>query len=255
MDKEHIELIHDSLHELRYFNQSMITASSRLAQSVRTSVIGEKEPLNCSSEHAEEIRKHVENLAFLTKLSTTRLDFIEYELNPDFFSQSIPYEVDLYNKFFSAKSVLNSTCKKHKVKVKLESDIRSHPCIMAVSLIDILPFLLLDNAIKYSPNEMDVVAKFIVYNDSLEVEITSFGPHVQPDEIKKLFLKGYRGKNAKLLNIHGKGIGFYFADRIVKLHDGRLTLDSDASTFSFNNVKYSKFKMTLKIPLAKEYIK
>lgn len=44
MDKEHIELIHDSLHELRYFNQSMITASSRLAQSVRTSVIGEKEP-------------------------------------------------------------------------------------------------------------------------------------------------------------------------------------------------------------------
>lgn len=93
MDKEHIELIHDSLHELRYFNQSMITASSRLAQSVRTSVIGEKEPLNCSSEHAEEIRKHVENLAFLTKLSTTRLDFIEYELNPDFFHN--PYRMKL----------------------------------------------------------------------------------------------------------------------------------------------------------------
>ncbi|WP_392339602.1 sensor histidine kinase [Moritella marina] len=250
MEKERIKLIHDSLHELRYFNQKMTTASQRLAQTVRTNVVGENEPLKCNASHADEIRVQVENLAFLTKLGSTRLDFIEYELNPDFFSESTPYEVDIYNKFFSAKSVLNTTSKKHKVKVKLNSDIARHPMVMAVSLIDILPFLLLDNAIKYSPNNSEVDVNFIAYSSSIEVTIVSTGPYVPPEEIKKLFLKGYRGKNAQLLDVQGKGIGLYFADKIVKLHDSSLKLESSSSTYSFNSVKYSEFKMTLSIPLA-----
>ena len=251
MEKDLIKLVHDSLHELRYFNQTMITSSQRLSQAVRTTVIGNNEPLNCNAIHADEVRTHVENLAFLTRLATTRLDFIQCELNPDFFSESSPYQVDIYNKFYSAKQILNSTCKKHKVKVVLNSDIKDKkPTIMAISLIDILPFLLLDNAIKYSPNESKVEVDFHFYNDEVEVIITSSGPYVPQEEIKKLFLKGYRGKSALDTNVSGKGIGLYFADKIAKLHDSKIIIDSSPHSYSFNNVKYSDFTVSLRIPLS-----
>lgn len=103
---------------------------------------------------------------------------------------------------------------------------------------------------KYSPNNCEVDVEFFQFSNSIEVNIYSTGPYSAPDEIKKLFLKGYRGENARKLNVDGRGIGFYFADRISKLHDAKLSLHSSPhNTYSFNGVKYSPFHMKLTFPI------
>lgn len=249
MNDKEIELIRESMHELRVFNDRLLTSTQMLGQSLKTHRLGEDEPLNCNPVHADAIRTSVMNLHHLAKLSMIRMSFIDYELNPDFFSESPPYPVDIYGKFLSNKIALNTTCKKHKVKIKLEKRPENIKLINAVTLIDILPFLILDNAVKYSPNECDVNVSFTVYPNEIEVKVVSTGPCVPYKELKRLVTKGYRGSNAKeLTNIKGQGIGLYFADSIAKLHDARMELSSSEPTYCLNGISYSEFTVTLRLP-------
>ncbi|PMN94817.1 sensor histidine kinase [Enterovibrio norvegicus] len=251
MNEKLISLVDESMHELRVFNQRLSTSISRLSQSTKTSHVGENMPLDCNPTHADEIRNYVNNISHLVKLSTIRIDFVDYELNPDFFSELEPYPIDIFNKFYANKVVLNSTCKNHKVKIKLHKPDCVLPYISAVRLIDILPFLLLDNAVKYSPNDCEVNVEFTLYGDEIEVVIKSIGPYVPQDEIKRLCTKSYRGKNAKVLSeVKGQGIGLYFADKIVKLHDARMDIYSSDNTFGLSNTRYSDFHVTLRFPTA-----
>ncbi|CAH6880516.1 sensor histidine kinase KdpD [Vibrio sp. Evd11] len=251
MKNEIEQLIADSLHELRSFNQKLNTSACEVSQIIRTDHLSQEKRLELGVQRADQARTHIENINYITQLITTRLDFIDYELNPDFFSSSKPYDVDIYGKFHRARIALNSTIKKHKVKVQLTHDsIIKLPTIKAVSLIDILPYLLLENAVKYSPNFGEVSVEFIKFQTTIEVHIKSTGPFAPRDEIKKLFLKGYRGENAKKLDVDGRGIGFYFADRIAKLHDAKLAINSSPhNTYSYNGVKYSDFEMRLTFPI------
>ncbi|MFA0155362.1 sensor histidine kinase [Vibrio sp. 10N.261.46.A3] len=250
MNDKEIELIRESMHELRVFNDRLLTSTQKLGQSLKTHRLGEGEPLNCNSVHADDIRTSVMNVQHLTKLSMIRMSFIDYELNPDFFSESEPYPVNIYGKFLANKIALNATSKKHKVKIKLDKSPDNIKLINAVTLIDILPFLILDNAIKYSPNECDVNVHFTAYLDEIEVKVVSTGPYVPHKELKRLVTKGYRGSNAKALtNIKGQGIGLYFADSIAKLHDARMELSSSESTYCLNGISYSDFTVTLRLPV------
>ncbi|MGR5326440.1 sensor histidine kinase [Photobacterium damselae] len=245
-----LEFVEESLHELRLFNQKLNTSVQRLGQSVKSKNIGTQEPLNCNHIHADEIRSQVQNINNLIKLSTIRMDFIDYEMNPDYFSELPPYQVDMYGKFESSRIALDKLSKDHKVKVIFKNEMRDKTFISAIRLIDILPFLLLDNAIKYSPNGSEVEVEFIRYNTSLEIIVTSVGPYVPYDEIKRLCKKHYRGKNTRdLESIKGQGIGLYFADKIVKLHDARMTLSSSEKIFTMNEIKYSEFQVLLKFPI------
>ncbi len=249
MDEKLFELVSESMHELRVFNDRLLTSTQNLGKSVKLTKIGENEPLTCNHIHADEIRTQIMNISHLIKLSNIRMSFIDYELNPDFFSNSTPYPVDIYGKFIANKIVLNATCRSNKVKIKMVNKPENLPLITAVSLIDILPFLILDNAVKYSPNECDVDVEFIEYKEDIEISVQSIGPHVPHKELKRLVTKGYRGANVKSSDIiKGQGIGLYFADRIAKLHDARMELSSSETLYSINNIPYAKFTVTLRLP-------
>ncbi|KJY89560.1 ATP-binding protein [Pseudoalteromonas piscicida] len=249
MNKETEQLIAESLHELRTFNQKLNTAVSLVSKEIRCNKQGEKVGIEFLPEKADSLRRHVDVINYTSQLITTRLDFVDYELNPEFFSNMVPYEIDIYGKFHKARISLNSTIKKHNVIVNLSNEINKLRTIKAVSLIDILPYLLLENAVKYAPQESQVSVDFTQYSSAIEITISSEGPFTPKEEVKKLFLKGYRGENAKRLDVEGRGIGLYFADKIVKLHDASLAISSSSrNTFSYNGVKYSDFKVRLTFP-------
>ncbi|CAK6716172.1 putative Histidine kinase [Vibrio harveyi] len=249
MDDKLLELVGESMHELRVFNERLLTSTQHLGKSVKLTKIGEKEPLSCNYVHADEIRTSINNIVHLIKLSNVRMDFIDYELNPDFFSASPPYGVDLYNKFVANRITLNSTCKKHKVKITIGEKPKNLSMVNAVSLIDILPFLLLDNAVKYSPNECEVDVEFFEYSEEIEIKVKSIGPHIPQRELKRLVTKGYRGLSVRATNkVKGQGIGLYFADKIVKLHDARMELNSSEPIFTIDDTSYSEFTVTLRFP-------
>ncbi|MEZ8077936.1 sensor histidine kinase [Vibrio sp. FF112] len=247
---EHYDgLVLDSMHELRYFNQRLKNLSEQASKIVKTGDFGHESPLALNAHNADHLRTIIEGVLDLSQLFTTRLDFIDVELNPDNVEHLDVCEVNLFGKFDKARRMLNALAREKRVKVCINGDSEVRRSFDAYTIIDILPYLILDNAVKYSPEQMEVDVDFIYYDNITEVTISSYGPTVPQTELKTLVKKHYRGESAmKLDNCVGRGLGLYFVDYICELHDIELTLNSQPESIQFEGIPHSQFEVTLKVP-------
>jgi signal transduction histidine kinase len=85
---------------------------------------------------------------------------------------------------------------------------------------------LIENSIKYSPENSEVKISSKEENDRISVSISDSGPGIPQDEVDNIFLKFYRSKAAKASPIKGSGLGLYLAKYFVDLHDGQLFVES-----------------------------
>jgi signal transduction histidine kinase len=96
---------------------------------------------------------------------------------------------------------------------------RSHLVVNGPEILEIVPYVLIDNAIKYAP--ADSTASVIVEDDSDEavrIEVSSLGPKIMPHEQQAIFEKGVRGVSATDWAIPGSGLGLYLMKQIVANH-------------------------------------
>jgi signal transduction histidine kinase len=85
---------------------------------------------------------------------------------------------------------------------------------------------LVENAIKYSPEDSEVTIASKEAEGRIQVAIKDNGPGIPKDEIDNIFLKFYRSKSAKASPIKGTGLGLYLAKYFVELHQGTLKVES-----------------------------
>lgn len=85
---------------------------------------------------------------------------------------------------------------------------------------------LVDNAIKYTPNNGQVDVHVKDNNDSIEVVVQDTGVGIPTDQIPKLFAKFFRASNALEKRIDGTGLGLYIAKKIVEKHNGHIWVES-----------------------------
>ncbi|MBD1395521.1 ATP-binding protein [Mucilaginibacter glaciei] len=95
---------------------------------------------------------------------------------------------------------------------------------------------LLNNAVKYSPNgkKIDITSK--VTGEMLRVSVKDEGLGIEPSDVKKLFDRFFRVDNHHTKAIPGFGIGLYLCSEIIRLHEGRIWVESEigsGSTFIF----------------------
>jgi len=86
---------------------------------------------------------------------------------------------------------------------------------------------LLDNAIKYSPEDAPVRLSVCRLDRTVAVSVHDCGAGISRDERRAIFRKFTRGRAARALNVKGTGIGLTMADQIVKAHSGWLEVDSE----------------------------
>ena len=84
---------------------------------------------------------------------------------------------------------------------------------------------LLENAIKFS-NNTTVKLKLLFTDKHLIVSISDNGIGIPEEAQAHIFTPFYRAENAK--GFPGYGVGLALADKVVKMHDGRLSLSSSA---------------------------
>ncbi|MFV9505033.1 MAG: ATP-binding protein [Oscillochloridaceae bacterium umkhey_bin13] len=100
---------------------------------------------------------------------------------------------------------------------------------------------LIGNAVKYSPNGGTITVHVTARDDQASIMVTDQGIGVPLDAQAKLFDRFYRAPNASFYGISGQGIGLYAVRRIITLHGGTISLQSEEHVGS-------SFTMTL--PLA-----
>lgn len=136
----------------------------------------------------------------------------------------------------------------------LQDVIRKHEFLAKVKRIQIVPELepmfpipmdadlmkqvlsnLVENAIKYSPEDTKIMVSSEEKGDKVVIQVADQGPGIPADELNNIFMKFFRSKNTKSSPIKGSGLGLYLAKYFTELHKGNITVESNygnGSTFT-----------------------
>lgn len=102
---------------------------------------------------------------------------------------------------------------------------------------------LLDNAIKYSPDEVRVVATVTKSDDATAaVKVQDQGVGIPKNELKRVFKRFYRIPGVIAVRVKGTGLGLFIVQSAAGKHGGRAFAESDGPG------KGSTFTLELPIP-------
>lgn len=94
---------------------------------------------------------------------------------------------------------------------------------------------LINNAIKFSPENTVIKINYTIAEDGLTIAIKDKGIGISEEDQQHLFQRFFRAKNA--LNIQGTGLGLHIVTKYLELMNGNITLDSklnEGTTFTIH---------------------
>lgn len=90
---------------------------------------------------------------------------------------------------------------------------------------------LLDNAIKYSPDETEINVRIFNNNDYAIIEIINNCSHISEKKINTLFDKFTRVEDNLTRTTRGTGLGLYIAKGLVEAMNGEISIKADDNKF------------------------
>jgi len=85
---------------------------------------------------------------------------------------------------------------------------------------------LLDNAIKYSPENSAITIDIKKTIDIVDIKISNYSDNILSIDTKKVFENFYRSnKSSQTRNVVGSGLGLAIAKKIVELHNGSISFN------------------------------
>lgn len=126
-------------------------------------------------------------------------------------------------------------------KISIENKVASHKVLAdSGSLTDVL-VILLDNAIKYSPQKSEIVVEGKLQDKTVEISVTDKGIGIPSGEVARVFDRFYRADESRSkLNVEGYGLGLSIAKRLVELQQGTITVTSSVGKGSTFTIRLPK---------------
>ncbi len=85
---------------------------------------------------------------------------------------------------------------------------------------------MLDNAIKYSPSETEIVASARQENGEIVIAVRDQGPGIERIHLPRVFERFYRTDKARSRSLGGTGLGLAIVKHVAQAHGGRVSADS-----------------------------
>jgi two-component system sensor histidine kinase CiaH len=197
----------DASHELRTPLASMKTELE----------VALRDPALTLEETRELLTSNLEEVDKLTKLSQTLLQLSQLD------HENITREKVTLNTI--AKSVIERFDKSGR-RVRLTGN-KSYNVTANKSSIEELLTILLDNALKYSPDDSQVHITLIGQKQMAGFEVRNSGDGIAPDVLPHIFDRFYRIDSSRTGGEKkGYGLGLSLAKKIVELNNGELTVSS-----------------------------
>lgn len=149
--------------------------------------------------------------------------------------------VELHKTSKDINQVLEDVVRKHEFlarvkKIKIHSEFEPmFPVPVDPDLIRQVFSNVIENAIKYSPEETSIRVQSQEKEGFIWVQVQDQGPGIPEDELPYVFSQFFRSKNAKTSPIKGSGLGLHLAKYFTELHGGELFVEStygNGSTFT-----------------------
>lgn len=220
----------DALHDVRKLNTDIKYSAEKLLQIVHD---------YASIEEARRILAQ-------SGLLTTNLDIFDLEVNPDLLGIGRPQSVHIYKLFDKTLKILKYNFNKKNIEQNIVG--RSDTKIKLPKLFVTVPFIILENAAKYTENNGKVIIFFEESDTSLHTYIEcNDSPQVLESEKEKVFNNGYRGQHlVENYHIKGQGKGLYFLKQVCDKAGINYYIESGPyQGKSYNNMPYCKFQIHL----------
>jgi PAS domain S-box-containing protein len=167
----------------------------------------------------------------LERLITNYLDFVRLDLH---MLKPLPSAVQVEKECLEAINRCQPLAEAKGVALEMESPqeiivLQADPLLFQRALCN-----LMENAIKYSPPQTQVVLSVRDLGSEVEFAVKDQGPGIDPEDQTHLFELLFRGKTAGQET--GLGLGLAIVKRIVDAHGGRIWVESEkghGATFLF----------------------
>lgn len=229
------ELLSFIMHDLRHINAMIVDSARLLSMATKGARIDE-----------QSLRSHAEIIFEQSAALSSWLAIADMHIDPDRFAKEPLRRVSLHEIFFKARENRRRLARERHIVVSIGGEgkfyVDAHP------VIDIMPYLLLDNAVKYSPNNGKILIALDEGGFVHRVKIESMGPHVDDDEVLQLGTVGFRGRHARRRTEVGSGQGLALLKTICDYHAARLSMASAKNVVDLSGVPYSTFTVDIEIP-------
>lgn len=135
--------------------------------------------------------------------------------------------VDLIEVVMKALSVLQTAIKEKRHKVNLDLPDTIKPILSDEDSLLQIVINLLDNAIKYTPDEGKIHIALAETHDEVIITIADNGVGIAENELDRIFERFYRVDRARGGKIRGTGLGLAMVKHLVKGLGGKITVDSE----------------------------
>ncbi|AEF17641.1 integral membrane sensor signal transduction histidine kinase [Thermoanaerobacterium xylanolyticum LX-11] len=208
--------------ELIEKQKKFVSNISHELKSPLTAILGFIQILKEEKEYNQVILNYIESETI--KLKELVLDILEV-------SKLQSYELKLQKKTINLSWLLLKICeninlKALKFNISINTNIQDGISLIAdEDKISQAIVNLLDNAIKYSnPHNQIDVSLYKNFNREISIKVKDNGIGIPENEIRHIFDRFYRAKNA--LSIGGNGLGLTIVKEIIEKHGGRIEVAS-----------------------------
>lgn len=172
----------------------------------------------------------------LTDFFKKRVELYKYVSNPALIPAGKLRERDAFKLFDIYRRIFEEIGKTNKINIVLKNidiitglEVSGKTIFMANESITILPFLLIDNALKYSNEKSEITINIYQENEIVKkIEVENYPSYVITENIDMFFERGFRSKN-NTSKSSGNGLGLSIVKQICDYNriDVKLDISSD----------------------------
>jgi len=174
----------------------------------------------------------------VSKNAKVELSAFDFHVNPGRMTQEHRTPIPVHRRFHKVTKILTGDVGPVRFFGTCRLTVLGYP------IFDMLPFVLIDNAIKHSPKSTNVDISFVDETQRLSIAVKSLGPMVSNDELPRLTDLGFRGKHARVAS-DGDGIGLALAKDICGVHYISMTFETSDEVTEIKGIPYAYFTVHL----------
>jgi signal transduction histidine kinase len=218
----------ENVHEIRSMNTSLYHAGFELQEQL----LYDKQKL-ALAKNVVALSELVSARIELADLATTSLE--EHIVQ---FTAPIP----VYKKFDKIVKCYIAYAAKREITITIDGDSRSQT--RGIEQFEMIPLIVIDNAVKYSPNKSSIDISIKEHEKYVEVSVTSLGPKIEPHEKNSIFDREVRGVHALKSGQGGSGIGLYFARRLLDSIGAAISIAQESQPVTMGPIQGKSFYLT-----------
>ncbi|MFO0971643.1 MAG: HAMP domain-containing sensor histidine kinase [Candidatus Saccharimonadales bacterium] len=166
------------------------------------------------------LHSNLEELDRLTLLTDGLLSIARHEEKP--------LEVknqELLLPITAAVSQLGNVAKEKEITIDLDVDSQIKASFDRHSLQEVM-IILLDNAIKYSPNGSKVELRARTKKDAVIISVLDYGIGIKAEDLEHVFKRFYRADSSRAQTTKGHGLGLSIAKQLIERQNGTIHITS-----------------------------